>query len=53
LYDGFANRLDPKIALFRIPEYERDVYGLEDLERLSRAFEDSSKAPPKAPMNNA
>jgi anion-transporting ArsA/GET3 family ATPase len=39
LYDSFARGLDPSVALFRIPEYERDVYGLEDLDRLSRAFE--------------
>ena len=39
LYEAFARGLDPSIALFRIPEYERDVYGLSDLDRLARAFE--------------
>lgn len=36
LYEQFAKELDPSIALVRIPEYGRDVYGLDDLVALSR-----------------
>ena len=39
LYERFAAGLDRSVALFRIPEYERDVYGLEDLDKLADAFE--------------
>ena len=44
LYESFRRELDPSISLFRIPEYERDVYGLNDLERLGRAFESQDQA---------
>ena len=39
MYAEFAKGLSSDIALFRIPEYERDAHGLDDLERLADAFE--------------
>ena len=38
LYEEFAEGLDSSVALFRIPEYERDVYGMPDLEALASAI---------------
>lgn len=34
-YEEFARGLDPKVAVARIPEYQQDVYGLDDLEALA------------------
>ena len=34
-YDEFARSLDPSILVVRVPEYQRDVYGLSDLRALA------------------
>lgn len=44
LYERFARELDPSVALVRIPEYGRDIYGLEDLEVLATALGGTSPA---------
>src|SRR5262249_46589979 len=35
LYEEFSRELDPAVRLVRVPEYQRDVYGLGDLEALA------------------
>ena len=35
LYEEFSMNLDKSVAIVRVPEYQRDVYGIEDLEKLS------------------
>lgn len=35
LYEDFARSLDSSVTLVRVPEYQQDIYGLEDLESLA------------------
>ncbi len=41
---SFAQRLDPKVVLLRVPEYRQDLYGIEDLEALAESLPQSAKA---------
>ena len=38
MYDEFARGLDKKVAVVRVPEYQRDVLGLADLEKLAEVI---------------
>lgn len=38
LYEEFARELDASIALVRVPEYQKDVHGLDDLTSLAAAL---------------
>lgn len=42
LYEQFTHEMDPSMAIVRIPEYQQDVHGLDDLEGLARVIGDPS-----------
>lgn len=44
LYQEFADGLGPGVATIRLPEYENDVHGIADLERLAQALGDGGLA---------
>jgi anion-transporting ArsA/GET3 family ATPase len=37
-YDEFARSLDPSITIVRVPEYQRDIYGVSDLQALAKVL---------------
>ena len=41
LYEEFSANLDKSVAVVRVPEYQRDIYGIEDLERLAGVLSQS------------
>ncbi|HRK08586.1 MAG TPA: ArsA-related P-loop ATPase [Pseudobdellovibrionaceae bacterium] len=49
---NFAQRLDAKVVLLRVPEYRQDLYGIEDLEALAESLPQSAKSPDQRPSNS-
>jgi anion-transporting ArsA/GET3 family ATPase len=38
LYDQFAREIDPSVKVVRVPEYQQDIYGLDDLSGLAKVI---------------